>query len=182
MILRRRFFNCRLNPGASRNNTERDIHGHNQPYTILRFRFIDGNSDAWFRPVDLTTGGLYELRVGIAGPLGYNSRQKKSTIGLVPGFFSIRIISLEHGRFCTVQERKKQHSLPRPPEHLLLYVLYSFLSRTDKKTYSTKDINSARSLLHIFMVITSNLNRTKFQVIVLLNLCLKTAQIFSKTF
>jgi hypothetical protein len=87
--------------------------------------------------------------------------------------------SLQHGRFCTVQERKKQHSLPRPSKHLLLYVLYSVLSALIKKTHSTRDIISVRLLLRIFLGINCVLNRTRFQVSVLLTVSPQTAQILS---
>ncbi len=112
-------------------------------------------------------------------PLGYNSRQERVCrimLGLVPGLFSIRIISLEHGRFCTIQERKKQHSLPRPSKHLLLYY---FLSRTDKKNVKTRDIISVKSLMYIFMGIKSDFNRTTFQVNALLTKSPNNDQLFS---
>jgi hypothetical protein len=67
-------------------------------------------------------------------------------LGLVPGLFSIRIISLEHGRFCTIQERKKTALSTTPPKHLLLYSMYCilFLSRTDKKNAQYEGYNQRK--------------------------------------
>ncbi len=72
-------------------------------------------------------------------------------LGLVHVFFSIRIISLEHGRFCTYR-REKTALYPAPLNTSCYMYCILFLSRTDKKNVQYAGYNQRKVTVAHFWV------------------------------